>query len=234
MNKRFLPHLFLAVIVFIIALGSWNTIAAPEKDSKNQEEKSTTIKASQSTTLSFKWAILHRDQQGKVEVLDFNNSPTVRSGDSLKIFVWPLKGVFIYIYLKDSKKELSPLFPQPTEIYKIGKPYYIPDEDGWFELDSNKGIETFYLIASRNPLTDLERLTRKYLSATGEKKDEAKVNVLSEIKNARRRFSQFTTIGEIPVPITGTARETGLKVDLLATQIEAENFYGKTLKLDHK
>lgn len=234
MNKRFLPHLFLAVIVFIIALGSWNTIAAPEKDSKNQEEKSTTIKASQSTTLSFKWAILHRDQQGKVEVLNFNNSPTVRSGDSLRIFVWPLKGVFIYIYLYDSKKDLSPLFPQPTEIYKIGKPYYIPDEDGWFELDTKKGIETFYLIASKKPLTDLEQLTKEYIGAPPDKKAAAQSSLHTEIKNVRKRFRKFTTLGEKTVSFIGTAREVELKPDHLAIQVEAENFYGKTLRLEHK
>ena len=234
MSTKLLKRLFIAFLLCVAAITFRDTVAFTENSSKGQGGK-TPVQEGVVDNLSFKWALLHRDKQGKIEVLDFKKNPAVTSGDFLKIFILPLKDVHIYVFLYDSQKRLSPLFSQETDIHKVGKkPYYIPDEKGWFEIDANTGTETFYLIASRERLTDLERLTMEYTNASPEKKDEAKLIVLAEIKKVRQYYSKLTTPGEKPVPIAGTFRGEELKPGLTATQVEAEDFYGKTLRLEHK
>jgi hypothetical protein len=189
------------------------------------------------TLSSFKWAFIIQKNNDDVKVLDFSKKVTLFSGDRLKIFIEPIQNVFIYIYLYDSQKQLSLLFPESfkdfNKHYKSGESYFVPRED-WFMLDDNLGIETFYLLASETRLTDLEKLTMEYLNAPKRKKEIFKLNVLSEIKTVKKDFSQFKTVAEKPIPIAGSARGINENIEGKACQVEARQFYGKTFRLEHR
>ncbi|MCK5568520.1 MAG: DUF4384 domain-containing protein [Spirochaetes bacterium] len=224
MKYRLLLWLFLFVISIGLLLILPEVIIA---DTQNDDSLS-----------SFKWAFIHQKKSGDIEVLDFSKTVTVFSGDRLRIFIQPIQNVFIYIYFYDSQKQLSLLFPESfkdfKKSYKSGKSYLMPGEEDWFMLDDNAGIETFYLLASEKRLIDLERLTMDYLKASEKKKEMLKFNVLSEIKTVKKNFSKFKTVAEKPVPIAGSARGINENIEGKAYQVEARQFYGKTLRLEHR
>ena len=230
-----LKHLFSLIVFLIIAAAYQGSVFAVETNSKGKKLKAALKEHGSNSKLCFKWAVLHRDQQGRTVALNSSKKPAAVSGDFLKIFIKPVKNVFVYVYLYDSKKVLSPLFPEAAEEYKIGKAYYIPGGNGWFELDSSKGIEIFHIIASKDRLVDLENLTKGYLSASKVEQGSLKAKVLAEIKNLKKRFSRFAAaIAEKPVPIAGTSRGPNESLEKYAVQVEAQNFYGKTFRLEHK
>lgn len=222
MIYKFLLRLFLIVSM-------WLLIIIPVFTSADNQDNSTLSR--------FKWAFIHRINYSDVEVLDFSKKVTLFSGDCLKIFVKPIQNAFIYIYLYDSQKQLSLLFPESfkdfEKNYRSGESYFVPGED-WFILDENLGIETFYLLASETRLTDLEKLTMEYLNAPKRKKEKLKLNVLLEIKTVKKNFSQFKTVAEKPVPIAGSVRGINENIEGKAYQVEALQFYGKTLRFEHR
>ncbi len=188
--------------------------------------------------LVFTWAFMHMKEDGTTEILDSEKDLSLFSGDCLKIYLKPIQNVYIYIYLYDSQKQLTPLsneiFGDFSKHYKMGDEYYIPSRDEWFVLDENRGIETFYLMASSERLTSLEKLTEKYIKAKKQKREKLKFEIVNEIKNLRKKHSELKTFTEKPVSIAGTVRgmDTDIKTD--ARLVEAHEFYGKTVILEHK
>lgn len=225
MKRKTYSPLLAGLVCYLImcAPGLWSTRADAD-DSK----------------LAFKWALLHRESGGEEKLLDFKKKPMVRTGDQLKLFIQPMKNAYIYFYLLDSMKDLSLLFPHSMDDfgkdYSFGREYFIPTGNHWFSLDKKKGVETFYLIASKERLTSLEAVTREYLNASaGVEKKAARAKVLDEIKKTRRQFSRFATFAEKPVPVAGGVRGMKKKkISESAHYVEANGFYSKTLRLEHK
>ena len=187
---------------------------------------------------SFRWAFIYQKNNGDAEVLDLSKKVILFCGDRLKIFIEPIKNVFIYIYLYDSQNQLYVLFPESfkdfDKNYRSGESYFVPGGEDWFILDDTVGVETFYLLASDKRLTDLEKITMNYLNASKKKREMLKANVLSEIKADKRSFSQFKTVAEKPVPIAGSVRGIDDNIEQYAYQVETQTFYGKTIRLEHK
>lgn len=170
---------------------------------------------------------------------------TLRSGDQVKLIVKLTTQCFVYVLHEDPTGEIVLRFPydlqQFTTDYKIGKNYYIPKGRPWFQLDEKAGRETFYLLASPNRLTDLEGLVTKYQSSPAAGKAALAKDIVSEIRNVRKRFKTFTTTAERPISIGGNVRGldgpgAGRRPDVasITTEISANNFYGKTITVEHK
>ena len=126
--------------------------------------------------------------------------------------------------------------------YKLDKNYYIPKGREWFRLDKNTGTETFYVLASSERLTSLENDLHAYFTSTTDKKPDAAALVVNEIKDIKKRFRTFATIAERPISIAGNVRgEKQYAVDpdrvdiaQFASEILANNFFSKTISIDHK
>jgi hypothetical protein len=186
----------------------------------------------------FKWAFIHRSADGQKEVIDFEKRQKVTSGDKLQIYLGPMSEAYLYLFLYDAHKDLYLLFPESPDYYERKslekEDIYVPGEHEWFEWDTSKGTERFYLLASSTRLTELEEKTARYLANNQDSK--LKSQLYDEIATLRKQKSNLTTTSEKPVAIAGTIRTRGADSELLgdATLVEAEEFYGKTLRLRHE
>jgi len=169
----------------------------------------------------------------------------LKSGDQVKMIVKLTKECFVYVVHEDPAGDIELRFPydlqQFSTDYRVGKNYYIPKGRPWFQLDEKVGRETFYLLASPTRLTDLEALLTKYQSSPASAKAALAKDIVSEIRNVRKRFKTFTTTAERPISIGGNVRglegpAPGRRPDVasITTEISATNFYGKTITVDHK
>lgn len=197
--------------------------------------------------VQYTWAFVARaGEPGHRHIGVITKDTVLKSGDEFKVFVNLSKKCFVYIIHKNSDGQLALMFPYDTSMYQneysADKNFYVPKGRQWFTLDKNKGTETFYVFASSERLTELETALHGYLtSETGKKADAAAV-VVNEIKETKKRFRTFSTLAERPISIAGNVRGEQEKtidpdrIDIatLATEISANNFFSKTITIDHK
>lgn len=188
--------------------------------------------------LSLKWAFVGIEKSGQKRVIDFATSPTVRSDDRLQVYIEALTSAHVYLFLYDSNKDLTLLYPEnpraPAAPVGAGGGRILPAEDEWFAFDAAAGEEQFYLLASVKRLSRLEDLTAAWVK--NQKSAEAKARVLEEIKAQRRLHSGLTAAVEKGVPMAGTFQSRAMGPEFLgeATLVEAKGFYARTLRLAHE
>jgi len=170
----------------------------------------------------------------------------LNSGDDIKMLVNLQRECFVYLIHSGPSDDITLLFPYSLEQfdkdYAVKKNYYVPLGRRWITFDKTTGKERFYLLASNERLTDLERLLTGYQSGDAAKKATLSKQIASEIRNVKRRFRKFATLAEKPVTIGGNIRGIGESEDVarrpdvsnIATLISASNFYGKTFTIDHR
>lgn len=187
-------------------------------------------------TLQFKWAFLLRDQDGNTKTVDFKDKVSTKKGDALRIYLEPVKNVYLYLYMFDSQKQLRCLFPSTPDCYDKGPesavPHVLPAGEKWFIMDEQTGTERFFLLASSSRLTDIENLTKKMISSPNDA--EVKAKLLDEIKTVRRVKGDFSTPVEKGVPIAGTVVAVTRGPTTGATLTEAAGFYSRTLRIEHE
>ncbi len=190
----------------------------------------------------FRWALIKHHDSAPDQVVDFSETPVVRSGDEFRVFIEPLSGAHIYLYLYDSEKNLSLLFPADFSVFSSdeynGQASYIPPPGNWFTIPNSTGTERFYLLASEQRLEALEQLTTDYYASPHA---ESRAALWTEIKSLRKKYSQLTAEAEVGVPIAGTIKSYGnITPDLpangpvRAVEVHAHQFYGKTIRLKHE
>lgn len=191
--------------------------------------------AAPAPSVGFTWAFVHTNQRGVARVLDFSADPTVASGDRMRVFVEPVEGTYVYLYLFDSARELALIFPPTPRFYDQqsapAREYYVPDA-GAFLMDAHTGTEKFYLFASATRLTGLETLTAQYLQ---QRTPELKTGLLNALVSTQREYSGIAGAAEKGVPIAGTVVTRGVpNVTGEATQVDAKGVYTKVLRLKHE
>jgi hypothetical protein len=193
--------------------------------------------AAQEAQTAFNWAFVKRAADGSPAPIDFKERVSIAPGDLFKIHVQPLRGAFIYLFLHDAQGDLQTLFPESFDLFGgsayLNTRYFVPEGDNWFTLDSARGTERFYLIASSERLRPLESLVRSYDKASASAKGAARQAVLDEIARVRREHSQLTMAAEKPVTIAGGTRGINTAIQKVATRIEAPGFYYKLFRLEH-
>jgi hypothetical protein len=195
-------------------------------------------------SLSFNWAFIHQSTDGRTQAVDFSRRVRFGGRDLFKIFFQPLENAYIYLYLLDAQGELSLIFPEDLDDfdhrYRLGEKYMIPEGEAWFSLDENRGIERFYLLVSPQRFFLLESLTRSYLKIYNDQRslrdeiNSAKQKVLDQIVALRQENSRFTVVAEKPISIAGGVRGRAEEIEQLATQVTAQGFFSKTLRLEHR
>jgi hypothetical protein len=194
--------------------------------------------------IGFEWAFGALLGKSKTMV-SITHDTTLNSGEEIKMMVKLTRDCFVYVVHQDSKGEVELLFPykiqQFQSDYVADKNYYVPKGRGWSPFDKNTGKEIFFLIASTERLLDLEVKLGNYFSADNSKKQSMASDIVIEIRNVRKHFSTFSTLAEKPVTIGGNIRGTekveGARrpdVAMIATHISANNFYSKTITIDHQ
>lgn len=164
----------------------------------------------------------------------------LRTGSRLKFLIEPLSDCSVYLVYQDAAGAINVLYPETFERAVAGDRTYIPPGPQWFELDDQVGLETFFLLASDAPLSELERQLTGYQAAAPEARPELAKGVIDEIRRLVRAHRNFARPVERPVIIGGQTRggvATGApaeSIDQIAVEINAERFYNKTITIEHQ
>ena len=189
--------------------------------------------ASDENNVSFVWAFEALVAEGNVtKQVQIKEDLKLKTGDQLKMFVELRKPCFVYVIHHGARGEIQRLFPydiqQFTTDYQTSKIYEIPPNDGRFRINEQAGLETFYLVASVQRLTDLEQLLATYAAAQPAEQPLAGTNVLTELRNLLKQHRASVKPGR-PVPIAGNMRR-GIE----GVEITAPQFYIETFTIEHR
>ena len=178
------------------------------------------------------------------QLIPITHDTILKTGDKLKILVDLQSECFVYIFYQSSQEEISLLFPPKTgtEDYKALKKYYVPKDYRWFELDDHTGKEIFYLLVAARQLDQLEALYELYLSSTyPSQKRKRGQQLLAELEKTKRTHRRLTAAAERPVRLGGSVRgikkektEAIHRLDDIAVEISAYDFYSRTFTIDHR
>ena len=194
----------------------------------------------------FQWAfctLRKTDADQKPRVV--GRKTTMNSGDQFKFFVKPQSTCYLYLIHHNSQHQLKILYPlmfNPAVSQNTGSgEQYIPDGDQWFELDENTGQEKFYLLASIQPLSDLEKLIKQYEGADKVNQSGLVDQIITEIRDLRKRHLKFKTYSEKPVTSISKQRRGKQSVRVLtkdiahyAVEISTTTFFSRTYTIDHR
>jgi hypothetical protein len=122
-------------------------------------------------------------------ILPFEDTITLTSDDNYRLLLEPAKDGYIYAFQLTSSGTLVKLFPQ--EAYSsIDNPlqeeqvYYLPAEPNWLYLDQAAGEERLSIIASTQPLTELEDLYTRYVREKDKAEKQAILSaLLTQLEN---------------------------------------------------
>ena len=164
--------------------------------------------ASDEDKVSFVWAFEALVAEGKVtKQVPIKEDMKLKTGDQLKMFVELRKPCFVYVIHHGARGEIQRLFPydiqQFTTDYQTSK-IEIPPNDGWFRINEQTGLETFYLVASAQRLTDLEQLLATYVAAQPAEQPQ-RPRTSWQNSNLLKQHRASVKPGR-PVPIAGNMR----------------------------
>jgi hypothetical protein len=188
-------------------------------------------------TVKLRWAVGALDAAGGKPAA-IQHDTKLGTGTKLKLLVEPTSPGSVYLLLLDSSQDLHVLYRKSSTVAhaKDGKPTYIPPGSQWFELEAGAGMETFFLLASVDPLKDLERLIDRHGAAEAADKKAVAESIIAEVRRLNKANRNFARPVERPVMIGGQTRgdtDAASAIDQLAVEVEAERFYGKTITIDH-
>jgi len=186
------------------------------------------------------WAVVHKHGEEPARPIDYDRRVVrLQSGDRIRIYLRPLASCYLYVYLHDSQKRLSLLFPQgallPTQPCQAERTWSLPGGDSWYRLDEHGGVELFYLIVSETRLPALESATSELLRTDPASAQRGAVEhrVLDEIKTLIRDGSRLAGAQEKPLAVAGDFRGIGEDGEFPGRVIEARGVYVRTFRLQH-
>lgn len=148
----------------------------------------------------------------------------LKSGDAYAIYVNPSDTCYLYIFQIDETGKSFRLFPnrdfQTSQNPVIGgKRIWIPNENNVYYLDETTGRERFYIMASRNPIPELE-------------KDEA-INIQANELEDLVKFKKMGPAG-IRKKVADTIVESGKGAAELKNKLQAESDFWYEMWFVHR
>lgn len=153
------------VVAFLIILIVSTTYLYYQREGKMISEEGTTIPF-----------LLQMDVIGRTKVASERGIPgvetiekiikegdTLYSDDHFRVELKINKDAYVYVVFYDSSGKLQQLYPDPNiedlKKTKANIKYSIPQEESkWFKLDKNIGKETVFILASNEPISNLQEL----------------------------------------------------------------------------
>jgi hypothetical protein len=118
--------------------------------------------------LGLRYSVLKRDSDGQYREVDPDS--VFHSGDKIRLNVEANDSAYLYIVMKGSSGKWLPLFPSRqiaggSNRVEKGRLYEIPSgAEGRFTFDENPGEEKLFLVLSRKPDEDFEKLVYRISS----------------------------------------------------------------------
>lgn len=121
-------------------------------------------KASKATTpgpLGLRYSLLKQVRDNQVEEVD--PDAIFHSGDRIRLRIESNDSGYLYVVQHGSSGRWTLLFPSEEtpggrNTIEKGDRHELPPGDVWFAFDKNPGIEKIFLVLSRKPQPDLEKL----------------------------------------------------------------------------
>jgi hypothetical protein len=122
---------------------------------------------------AFRQLVLETQQQDSpiVQAVDLLSPPeeilVLTPADDYRLVLEPVEGRHVYVYQLTSSGSLVQLFPNPAysaapNPLPPGQLTLLPAEPNWLYLDGSPGEERLYVVASPQPLQDLDDLYAQY------------------------------------------------------------------------
>lgn len=136
--------------------GTQSTDASQNVGAKSEK----TVKGA--SPLGLRYSIVKQVGGESVEV---DPESVFRSGDRIRLNVQANDNGYLYIVLRGSSGRWSPLFPSREILsgdnrVKKGGEYEIPLGSVWFAFDEQPGTEKLFIVLSRQPEPDFEKLVK--------------------------------------------------------------------------
>ncbi len=209
------------------------------------------VNANSSKDISFVWSLIYKNRTQPVKYYEGSSSLKLNKESMISFYVKPLSEVYIYILNFDSEHGFTQVFPEMYSLF-TDKSYkenmiefFIPDSDyenGYVLTGDSPALDIFYILASSERLSGLEKLIVEYnkISKDGQVINNKTLDSVQRIKDEivylMRLNSNLTkdTI-EKPVSIAGvtksvTRSETMKKIGI---EVGTVNFYAKTIRIEH-
>jgi hypothetical protein len=116
--------------------------------------------------LSLYWSsFAERQQDGGWSEFPLRDGGTVAPGDHLRLVFSPSADGCAYVLTKNVRGEIAVLFP-PQELrgaarVTSGRVYEAPANAGWVTIDPQAGLTALYIVASYDPIENLEELVEE-------------------------------------------------------------------------
>lgn len=194
----------------------------------------------------FQWAFCTlRKADGAQKPKVAARKTVLKSGDKIKFFLKRKSPCHLYLIHQNSQHRLKLLYPlhfrQAVNQDTWSDKQYIPDGNRWYELDEHTGKEKFYLLASIQPLSDLENMFKRYTVADKADRLELADQITGEIQNLRKRHLKFKTYSEKPVTNPGKSGSGDKAMPVhtkdiadYAVEISTTIFFSRTYTVDHR
>jgi hypothetical protein len=165
--------------------------------------------------LGLRYSVMKRDAAGKFAEVD--QDATFHSGDRIRLTVDTNTAGYLYVVMQGSSGNWRLLFPSPeveggnNRIEKGSTQQIPPGDKGQFVFDDQSGTEKLFLVLSRRPEADLDKLIYSITgtSTEGDRRlmASAKIgaDVVSQLRNeVKSRDLVFEKIDEMSLKYDGT------------------------------
>jgi hypothetical protein len=182
----------------------------------------------------------HLAASAKEDLVAIKRDTTLQEDDQINFLVGLKETCHVYVIYRDIQDEITVMFSEnlekPDSKKKITAWTY--HRIGPFILDDQIGTTRVHLIASHEPLLDLEKHLTAYDAAKPAQKTEASKAVVNEISSLRRAHRKLAKPAERPANLAGVFRgdQKDHKPNLadLAVEISATGFYAKTFTIEQQ
>jgi len=194
--------------------------------------------------ISFRWVfVAQSEKDGSEKLIPITKDTMLKRGDKLKIMIDLDSECFIYVLRNNGDNQLVRLFPE--EEPQSGEALradvrYLPKYDKWYTLNNETGTERFYLIASSQPLVELENLLSEYDSSSETDWVEITNEIKNYIKNMRKQHKSLSSTAKRPIMIGGSFRNAKPKtppdegISQFAESVYAKEFFARTLTIKYE
>ena len=117
---------------------------------------------------------------------------TLKSGAEINLAVEPVPACHVYVIHRGPGDEFNVLFPESGASSQLEGARTVLEGN----LDEKTGLESLHVIASREPLSELEQAIRSG----------AKSAIIAAVSEVRQRYEKVTVVAARPAPIGGLVR----------------------------
>ncbi len=116
--------------------------------------------------MSLYWSsFAERPHEGGWTEFELRDGASVASGDQVRLVFSPSADGFAYVLAKNLRGEVHVLFPshelRGAARVAPGRVYEAPGNAGWLTVDAREGLAALYIVASYDPIENLEELAEE-------------------------------------------------------------------------